>query len=382
MIISSLTDIAAVPTPALGLLPALHDAEVEDTVFTEGGEATLPTPQAAKGRVFRNQGDKPIILPSAGKWPARNLAPGELYGSDGRLFYRVVNKAGTTSYYPQHFERNVYTFSFSSKTFPLGEVFEFERFFYFRLIANNTTAVWSVIFEIGERIEQPQPAFVLEIPAVLTSGQKTIQISDPRLGSLVYNMVVTGDGIPGSPPPPNHIFFADNEASPPPGMFSSGPLDGTTYIAGIHLASGTVTLTKAATQSGTKTLTFTAPVGPNLNDWRWLPPLLEEQIVLTDMKSMNPLGIWIKNWGEKTKTFPDGSVVADPYRNDFGFEGYAKLFNQSYPVRHESLPSSSEFLLRLRIGQFDTENDVADPRGYAAYVIRSNQEDDPGADTA
>jgi len=359
MIISSLTEIAAVPTPALGLLPALHDAEVEDTVFAaESGEATLPTPQAAKGRVFRNQGDKAIILPSAGKWPARNLAPGELYGSDGRLFYRVVNKAGTTSYYPQHFERSVYTFSFTSKTFPMGDIFDFQRFFYFRLIANNTTAVWSVIFEIGERIEQAQPALVFEIPAVLTSGQKTIQISDPRLGSLVYNMIVSGDGIP------------------------SGLLDGTTYIAGIHLASGTVTLTKAATQSGTKTLTFTAPVGPNLNDWRWLPPLLEEQIVLTDMKSMSPLGIWIKNWGEKTKTFPDGSVVADPYRNDFGYEGYAKLFNQSYPVRHESLPSNSEFLLRLRIGQFDTENDVADPRGYAAYVIRSNQEDDPNADTA
>lgn len=357
MIISQLTEIAAVPTPALGLLPALHDAEVEDTVFGENASATLPTPEEAKGRVFRNQGQKAIILPAAGKWPARNLAPGELYGSDGRLFYRVVNKAGTTSFYPQHFERNVYTFSFSAKTFPIGEIFSFERFFYFRLIANNTTAVWSVIFEVGERIDQVQPALVYEIPAVLTSGQKTIQVSDPRLGNLVYNMVVTGQGIPSG-------------------------LDGTTYIGGISVANGTVTLTKAATQSGTKTITFTAPVGPNLNEWRWLPPLLEEQVVLTDMKSMNPLGVWIRNWGEKTKTFPDGTVVADPYRNDAGFEGYAKLFNQSYPVRHESLPSSSEFLLRLRIGQFDTENGVADPRGYAAYVIRANKEDGDGADRA
>lgn len=357
MIISELTEISAVPTPALGLLPALHDAEVEDTVFGVNGEATLPTAQAAKGRVFRNQGDKAIILPSAGKWPARNLAPGELYGSDGRLFYRVVNKAGTTSYYPQHFERNIYTFSFTAKTFPIGDVFEFQRFFYFRLIANNTTAVWSVIFEIGERIEQAQPALVYEIPAVLTSGQKTIQISDPRLGSLVYNMVVTGTGVPVG-------------------------LDGTTYVAGINVAAGTVSLTRAATQSGTRALTFTAPVGPNLNTWRWLPPLLEEQVVLTDMKSMNPLGVWMKSWGDKNRTFPDGTVVADPNRNDYGFEGYAKLFNQSYPVRHESLPSSSEFLLRLRIGQFDTENGVADPRGYAAYVIRSDQEDSPEADSA
>lgn len=357
MIINQLTELEAVPTPALGLLPALHDAEVEDTVFGENAAAALPTLEAAKGRVFRNQGDKAITLPSAGKWPARNLAPGELYGSDGRLFYRVVNKAGTTSYYPQHFERNIYTFSFTSKTFPIGDNFEFERFFYFRLIANNTTAVWSVIFEVGERIPQAQPAIVYEIPAVLTNGQKTIQISDPRLGSLVYNMVVTGDGIPSG-------------------------LDGTTYIGGLSVANGTVTLTRPATASGTRTLTFTAPVGPNLNAWRWLPPLLEEQVVLTDMKSMNPLGIWIKNWGDKNKTFPDGSVVADPYRNDYGYEGYAKLFNSSYPVPLESLPTSSEFLLRLRIGQFDTENGVADPKGFAAYVIRADQEDNPEADSA
>jgi hypothetical protein len=30
--------------------------------------------------------------------------------------------------------------------------------------------------------------------------------------------------------------------------------------------------------------------------------------------------------------------------------------------------------MRVRLGQFDTENNVADPKGYAAYVVRGKED--------
>jgi hypothetical protein len=33
--------------------------------------------------------------------------------------------------------------------------------------------------------------------------------------------------------------------------------------------------------------------------------------------------------------------------------------------------------MRVRLGQFDTENNVADPKGYAAYVVRGKEDREP-----
>ncbi len=328
----------------------------EDTYSVTVGTPRLPIAGEVKGSVFINDMDSAVVLPATEKWPARDLGIGEVFGSDGRLFYQVTNKQGTTSYYPSHFERMIYTFSFSPKTFPLGSIFDFERYFYFRLIGNNTTAVWSVIFEVGERVYQTTPSLAYQITVNLTSQSKEVVVPSSEISKLSYLMLVSGDGVP------------------------SGGLDGDTYIESI--SGNKIKLTRPATYTGSKLINFSIPVGPNLAEWKWRPPLLEQEIVMTDMKSMNNLGIWIKNWGEKKRLFPDGSFNDDPYRNDYGYEGYAKLFSQSYPVRPESLPTTSEFLIRLRIGQFDTENTVSNPSGYAAYVIRATQEDQGEADSA
>lgn len=328
----------------------------DDVYSVTVGTPRLPVAAEVKNSVFLNDMDSAVILPATEKWPARDLGVGEIFGSDGRLFYQVSNKQGTTSYYPSHFERMIYTFSFSPKTFPLGSVFEFERYFYFRLIGNNTTAVWSVIFEVGERVYQTSPSVVYEMPVSLTNQSKEVTVQSSDVGKLSYLMLVTGAGIP------------------------SGGLDGDTYIDSIE--GNKIKLTRPASYTGSSVVKFSIPVGPNLAEWKWRPPLLEQEIVMTDMKSMNALGIWIKNWGEKKRFFPDGSFNDDPYRNDYGYEGYAKLFSQSYPVRPESLPTTSEFLIRLRIGQFDTENTISNPTGYAAYVIRATPEDQGEADSA
>jgi hypothetical protein len=346
--------IESVPVPALGLLPAIHDAEAEEVPLVDG-LPVLPLAEACKGRIFRNQTAKAITLPQTSRWPARSLEAGGVFGSDGRLFYKVRQKLGTTSYYPETFERTLYTFAFSPQSFSVGSEFELSRLFYFRLLANTSSAVWSVIFEIGVRAAQVTPTLVLTMPGTLTSGSANVAISDPQLGSLFYRMVVAGDGI------------------------SSG-LDGTTYIKSIDLATSTLVLSRAATQSGVEALTFTAPLGPNLGDFLWLPPLMEQEVLLTEMKTVNPMGIWIKNWGDKNVLGPDGTTAPDQYRNDLGYQGYAKAFDKATPVPLDSLPTDGDFLLRARIGQFDTENSVADPKGYAAYMVRAiDDEEDPAA---
>ena len=355
MIISSMKSIESVPAPALGLLPAIHDAEVEDVPLV-GGLPALPLAEACKGRVFRNQTVKAIALPPTSKWPARSLEAGGVFGSDGRLFYKVRQKPGTTSYYPESFERTLYNFSFSPQSFSAGTEFDLSRLFYFRLIGNTSSAVWSVIFEIGVRTNQTTPTLQLTMPGTLTSGSATVAISNPQLGSLFYRMVVAGTGI------------------------STG-LDGTTYIKSIDLATSTLVLSRPATQSGAKTLTFTAPVGPNLGDFLWLPPLLEQEVLLTEMKTISPMGIWIKNWGDKNVLGPDGNTAPDPYRNDLGYQGFAKLFDKATPVPLDSLPTDRDFLLRVRIGQFDTENSVTDPKGYAAYMVRAIDDEEDAAAT-
>lgn len=342
MIINSLKQVQALPNPALGLLRAFHDAEVADTVFDGEQTAVFPTAIEVVGQVFRNQSAAPMVLPAYGKWPARTIAPGDLYGSDGRFFYQVRHKKGTTSYYPESFERSIYTISFTRDSFQLGALFTLDRLFYFRLISNNVTAVWSVIFEIGMREDVSSPQVVVEADAVLTNNSKAISVPNFALQQIQENMGVSGTGVPIG-----------------------------CRVVAIDLEAGTIQVSRSATQSGSRALTFTAPVGPNIMRFRWLPPMLESQVTLTELKSINPLGISLKKWGTKTKIDPLGQTVDVPERNDFGYEGLAKIYNNAGTVPPESLPTGDEFLLRVRIGQFDVEDNVSDAKGYAAYVVRA-----------
>jgi hypothetical protein len=337
MIINSLKVLTQLPEPALGLLPAIHDADVED--FLLG--STLPAASAAKGRVFLNKTEAQVVMPPSGRWPARGVAPGELFGSDGRLFYSLVPKVGTTSFYPKSFERNIYTLSFTPSNFqPGGEDVILQRYFYFRLIGNNTSAVWSVIFEAGVRQDDVDPTRRHVVEAELVSGSATVSISDPLLARIGPRMVVTGSGI----------------------------RDGleTTYVKSIDLEGGTAVLSLAATQSGVRTLTFAAPPGPNIGGITWLPPILEQQIFLTDVRSENGLGIVLSN---------SRDITIDT--NELGYSGKRFIYDSVLTASKDSMPTRTTFLLRVRIGQFDTENSVADPKGYAAYVVRGPEDREP-----
>ena len=335
MIITQLNSLDSLPQPALGLLPAIHDAEVEDIPIVSG-KPQLPLAANAKGKVFVNQTLEKIVLPIYGKWPVRYLFPGNLVGSDGRFFYKVQNKLGTTSFYPDSFERTVFTFTFSGKSLAIGETFEFKRNFFFRLFANTTIAVWRVIFEIGMRIDDVSPTYATTINATLVSGSSILTVPLADIAKIRERSLVSGVGIPSG-------------------------LDGVPLVLALDAATGSVVLSHKATGSGVKAITFTAPVGENIKDYVWLPPLLSEEIVLTEIKTKNPLGVVLRRWAEK-----GGELT----RNDFGFDGYALTYGKSASCKLESLPTGDNFVMRVRLGGFDTQNSVPDPRGYAAYLIK------------
>lgn len=324
MIISSTSKVESLPEPTLGLLPAVHFADPTST-------AILPASPSLK-TVYYNSGDAPITIPAYLKWPSRQIPVGNYFAYDGRLFYPVVNKQGTTSYYPKDFERIIYTISHDRYTLPIKQSFTFERLFYLRLFANNVLATWSIIFEFGIRDDDVSPEVVLTRTSALTSGSKVLSLTN--VDGIKLGMFVTGDGI-------------YNE------------LDASSFV--VSISGQQVTLNRSVSLTGNKEIVFKSSPGPNIGLVKWFPPAMEFTASLTDLKSANPLGIVITNHGEK---------AGDPARNDAGFGAFVKLFQRAVAAPIDSLPTRDSFYFRLRIGNFDTENSVADPKGYAAYVIR------------
>jgi len=250
MIISGIEKITSLPVPALGLLPAVHDATV-----TSYDDDEDPLPTVSAGQVFQNDTVADVALPAYGPWPASRVAPDGFAACDGRFWYPARQYKDTNSFYPECFERTLYTLAFGPQSLPLRERFELRRLFDFRLISNNTDAVWNVVWEIGVRSDQDSPS----------------------------------------------------------------------------------------------------PIGPNLDGYLWRTPLIDEQIHITDVAATHDLGI---------------SLYRDLDGEDEVWEGTAMRYGKSLAATEEQLPDGNSFVLRLRLSCFDTENAVADPRGYAAYFCR------------
>ena len=141
----------SLPQPALGLLPAVHDASV--VAYTTGA-----LPAAEAGQVLRNDSADPLPLPAWSGWPAASVPPGGFAASDGRFWWPATRRGATNSYYPTAFERTIYTLPFSAYSLPLGKWWMLNRKMDARLLANNTDAVWSWVWEIGIRNAASSPA--------------------------------------------------------------------------------------------------------------------------------------------------------------------------------------------------------------------------------
>lgn len=167
--VEGLDKVTELPAPALGLLPAVHDSTV--SMFTgtsvvygtsaSGGQtitiraADLPSPQASQ--VLQVSGGAATI-PAVNSWPAQVVPMGSFVGSDGRFWFPVRRHKATNSYYPEIFERTLYTFSFTAYSLPANIWWNHNRAFDFRMFNNNTDAVWNVVYEIGETQAQASPA--------------------------------------------------------------------------------------------------------------------------------------------------------------------------------------------------------------------------------
>lgn len=245
MMIDGIEKIKNLPSPALGLLPAVHDAAVASH---EGGDL----PAVAAGAVLVNATGAALTLPSHGPWPAQRLAAGAFAACDGRFWFPARRYGASNSYYPAAFERTLYTLAFTPESLPLGETFTLRRRYQFRLLGNNTDAVWSVVWEIGMRTSETEPA----------------------------------------------------------------------------------------------------PVGPNIEGYVWRAPLIDQQVHVTDVASSHDFGIVL---GRSL----DGE--------DEVWSANVTKYSKTLGAAVEQLPIGNQFALRLRLSCFDIVNNIAEPRGFAAY---------------
>lgn len=270
--------IKSLPAPALGLLPAVHDASVDVFVGTSivfgtangivtGTAVLTPLPPLVKNQVFQvGETSPPVILPPYQAWPSARLVPGDYAACDGRLWYPVTRYTPTnqpddftTSFYPKAFERQLYSFAFTAISLPLRVYWTLERMFTFRLLANNSNAVWNIVWEVGDRRRDETPA----------------------------------------------------------------------------------------------------PIGPNLKGYDWRTPLLDEQVHVTDVASQHLLGVRLyRTIGEEDPNNPISPEV---------WTGSINRYGKWVAVGTSQLPTTTDFVLRIRLSCFDTQNDVNDPRGFIAY---------------
>jgi|688.fasta_scaffold436001_2 hypothetical protein len=271
LLTSGISSIDRLPAPALGLLPAVHDATVELYVGTTmvygtsnglvtGTAVLAPLPPLSKNAVIQVAEDSPVvILPPFQAWPSARLSPGEYAACDGRLWYPAVRYKNTNSYYSKAFERQLYTFAFTAISLPLRTFWTLTRNFSFRLLSNNTNSVWNIVWEVGDRATETTPA----------------------------------------------------------------------------------------------------PIGPNLLGYVWREPLLDEQVHITDVASEHKLGVRLyRQVGQEDPTNP----ISPEY-----WTGSINRYDKWVAVGSAQLPRTTDFVLRVRLSCFDTQNDVADPRGYVAY---------------
>jgi hypothetical protein len=248
MIIDGIDKIDSLPAPVLGLLPAVHDATVTDYTLAFG--TTLPAVEP--GQVLLNNTGAAVTLPGFGSWPPQKLPMGSYAGCDGRFWFPVRRYKETNSYYPQAWERTLYTLAFTSQSLPAGSTFTLRRLLAVRLLSNNTDAVWNWVWEIGMRVAQTNPS----------------------------------------------------------------------------------------------------PIGPNLEGYVWRRPLIDQQMHVTDVVSRHDMGVQLR------RTLSGADEV---------WSGNISRYEKSLAAQSDQLPTGNDFVLRVRLSCFDTQNDVPNPRGFAAY---------------
>jgi hypothetical protein len=98
--------------------------------------------------------------------------------------------------------------------------------------------------------------------------------------------------------------------------------------------------------------TSPAPIGLNLKGFEWLAPSVQQPITFGSIAQTHSVGVQIQRLSDG-----DSGPV---------FRGSSLAFGV---MKACQAPTANGFVLRARLAQFDTENNVASPAGFVAYAM-------------
>jgi hypothetical protein len=113
------------------------------------------------------------------------------------------------------------------------------------------------------------------------------------------------------------------------------------------------------------------PWGENLAYVQWNPPMLQKTVILSDVALVHKFGITISRQ-TTTNTDSSGNItgISD------NIQAQAMAYDAIMGVASQnSVPKSANFALRVRLGQFDTADNIADPRGFVMFDMQVGEKD-------
>jgi hypothetical protein len=329
MLISTLDKIDQLPQPALGLLGAVHTATVTNLsgVLVNGD---FPPASSTKGQVFLNNVTTPLSIPAGGNYPARALNQGDHVASNGTLYYKVVNKRSITRQITS-VSNGVFTTAMDSPLLEDGLVVTPEGFSSPQGFSNGTEYAISYSGENTFSL-RGQGAAILPASASIAGwihSKKTNSFYPAAFERTAYSVSFT----------PQSLAIGSSFTLTKAFTFRA-------------IGASTAAVYSVIFEFGVRrNTTSPAPVGSNIAGYDFLPPALEQEVVLTDVTSRHTLGI---------------QFVKTPS----GMNGQRLIYSKSLALIPGTYPVDTEdFILRIRIGQFDIQEDT-DTQGYVGYLIQ------------
>lgn len=137
---------------ANGLLPAIHDATIDNIILP------LPAASTQAGNVFVNNTTDPVLVPGGLGRRGSHLEPGGYIGSDGRIWYRLTRDGETNSFYPTDFEREFFMLPANEQMLRAGKKFTLSFKLGLQTFKATTRAQFILVIEAGSAPGQTTPS--------------------------------------------------------------------------------------------------------------------------------------------------------------------------------------------------------------------------------
>lgn len=333
MLITDLSKLGQLPSPSLGLLNAVHTAETlpASTILTDG---SLPATPPAANVVYRNDTAQVITLPAAGNYPSRPLYPGEYAATNSWLYYKVINKKSNS--------RAVFNVS--------GGVFTAVNLEYG--ISNGQLARMAG-FTNPVGFENGSDYTITNIDGntfqIMDSQGVVIQSASADVAGWIHTYQTN------SYYPAHFERIAYSASFTPQSLKVGNAFTLSRSFTFRAVAANTAAVWNVIFEFGRRVNKSTpAPIGPNLQQYEFLPPAIDQQVIMTDLTTTHNFGITFKKTGIPGEGFLQGSRL---------------IYSSATKLIPGTTPYEDDFILRVRLGNFDVQDDVTDLSGYVGYVI-------------